>query len=63
VFNLTQPSPRACQEIAKISFVNVTLFNIFLLVYYIQNLIVRLHILIVLNMHVEFHINRMLFTI
>ena len=42
---------------------NVTPPNNLLLNLYFKNLIVELHILYVLNMHANFHVNRMLFTL
>ena len=42
---------------------NVTSSNNLLLNSYFMNFTVKLHILYVLNMHANFHANRMLFTI
>ena len=42
---------------------NVTLPNNLLMNLYFENFIVGLHILYVLNMHVKFHTNQMLFII
>ena len=42
---------------------NITLPNNLLMNLYFENSTVGLHVLYVLNMHINFHINRLLFTI
>ena len=51
------------QVTPSITLSNVTPFNNLLLNSYFENTTVELHVLYILNMHANFHVNWMLFTI